>query len=745
MQANLYADFQLTPDNCSIEPIHRPLATQGHGHIVVFDTKRPRFLYAMNEHFPEWLGKPEASLWQLPVEAWMPESLRCALVNLQLSDANHTSDTISFRHNDQSFTVIPHVYAGMTFMEIESSKDQPAAFSVIQRILDRMRSCQSLSELFETTSEQAKKILGYDRVMIYEFDHDFHGKVMGESKEPHLEPFLGLHFPATDIPAMSRELLLKNRSRSIPDIQLPNERLRFNSELGTSIPYLDLTMCQLRATSPVHIEYLEHMGVRATLTLAIVQNGKLWGLLACHHATPRALEFEMRKMGESIADMFSVRLVDLQRDERRRRVTAAQESEHRFLEQIRVGDQYKLELTQDAKLLEGICDADGAAAVSMDGVLCSNGIVPASEDIVTLRNLLMHCEDGELFETNELTKRFPITAEFSTRIGGMLAVRVSEVSQSYLLWFRVPHSQVIDWAGDPSKTLETKRLDDSEQVRLSPRNSFAKWNEAVENRSTRWEEDDIATVMRIRKSILKLEFQRTTAIVMRSRQEFMQLIYAASHDLQEPLRTQLNYLDLLGEEMQTAEQDEWLHFVGRASHAVYRMQALIADLLDYASLGMQTKREPIDLQSLLAEIQEDLSQVVDEKHAVIRVEKLPGFRGNRRELKQLFQNLLTNAIKYVSIGTVPNIEISAKREGRFVVFSIVDNGIGIAEEHFEKIFLMFQRLHGREKYEGTGIGLALCKKIVENYDGQIGVCSTVGKGSSFWIKFHEFSIFGDLE
>jgi light-regulated signal transduction histidine kinase (bacteriophytochrome) len=205
MQANLYADFQRTLDNCSSEPIHRPLATQGHGQILVFGPKRPRFLYAMNEHFPEWLGKPEASLWQLPVEAWMPESLQHSLRNMQLSDANQTWDPIPFCHNDQSFDVIPHVYAGMTFMEIERSKDQPAAFSVIQRILNRMRSCRSLSELFETTSEQVRKILGYDRVMIYEFDQDFHGKVIGESKEPHLEPFLGLHYPATDIPAMSRE------------------------------------------------------------------------------------------------------------------------------------------------------------------------------------------------------------------------------------------------------------------------------------------------------------------------------------------------------------------------------------------------------------------------------------------------------------------------------------------------------------------------------------------------------------
>ncbi len=745
MQTNLYADFQLTLENCSVEPIQRPLAIQGHGQILVFDPKRPRFLHATNEYFPVWLGKSMATLWEQPVENWMPASLLSALEKLQASSDDKTLDPISFCHDEQSFTLSRHVHAGMAFLEIESSHCQPEALRIFLQISNRMRSCRGLEELFETTSELAREILGYDRVMIYQFDKDFHGTVVGESKEPRLEPFLGLHYPATDIPAMSRELLLKNRSRSISDIQLPNDRLWFNPELGPKVPYLDLSMCLLRATSPVHIEYLKHMGVRATLTLAIILEGKLWGLFACHHDSPRAPEYESRRMGEAIADLFSVRMSELRRDERRLRIASAKESEQKFLDQIRVGDHYKLEMSNDGKCLEGICMADGAAAVTMDGVICSIGTIPANEDILSLRNWLMHCGEGELFVTDDLARTVPISAAFSTRFGGMLAARVSEVSQNYLLWFRKPHIQITDWAGDPSKTLESERKDEDKEVRLSPRKSFAKWQEAVEDRSLPWDPDEIGTVSRIRNTILKFELQRTTANVMRSRQEFMQLIYAASHDLQEPLRTQLNYLDLLGEELQPSEHEEWLHFVSRASHAVHRMQALIADLLDYASLGMQTKHEPIELQSLLEEIQEDLSQAVNKKHAAIRVGKLPCFKGNRSELKQLFQNLLTNAMKYVAPDIIPNIEISAKREGRYVVFSIVDNGIGIAEEHFQKIFLMFQRLHSREQFEGTGIGLALCKKIVENYDGQIGVYSTVGTGSNFWMKFHDISILGEFE
>lgn len=745
MQENLYADFQLTLENCSIEPIHRPLATQGHGQILVFNLNRPQFLYAMNEHFPLWLGKSEVNLWEQPVENWLPEELQSPLRGLQTSGVNPALDSIPIFHNGQSFDVLMHVYAGMSFLEIERSLNHSTDAKVLPRISSQMRSCESLDELFESTCQHVRKILEYDRVMIYQFDKDFHGTVVGESKEDRLDPFLGLHYPATDIPATSRDLLLKNRSRCISDIQLSNDWLRFNPNLDSAIPYLDLSMCQLRATSPVHIEYLLHMGVRATLTLAIVQEGRLWGLFACHHETPRVPAFELRRMGEVIADLFSIRLSELQHDERQQRIATSQESELIFLEHIRVVDHYKLELAQDGKYLDGICAADGSAAVSIDGIICSMGTVPENEDIIALRNWLTHCENGDLFVTDDLTRTVPISAAFSTRIGGMLAVRVSEISQNYLLWFRVPQRQITDWAGDPSKTLEAQQNDEDLEVRLSPRRSFAKWQETVEDRSLPWDSDEIATVSRIRRTILKLELQRTLAHVMRSRQEFIQLIYAASHDLQEPLRTQLNYLDLLGEELHSSEHDEWWRYIGRASHAAGRMQTLIADLLEYASLGLQTKREPIDLQALIAEILLDISEAVNERHAVIRVGKLPWFHGNRSELKQLFQNLLTNALKYVAPLTIPKIEISVKQEGRFAVFSIIDNGIGIDADHFERIFLMFQRLHGREQYEGTGIGLALCKKIVENYDGQIGVNSTVGEGSIFWMKFHDLCIVGDFE
>lgn len=737
MSNDLYPDFKLTIDNCDIEPIYRPIATQGHGHILVFDQKRPSHLYSMNSHFSDWIGLPVVNLWTHPIESWLPTDLVVTVNSVLSLEASQSLAPISFSHKEQTFDAIGHVHQGKAFVEFEPSVGSPSSFLGLHKTMDRLRACGSLRELYESIPECIKEITGFDRVMIYRFDPDFHGIVIGEAKERHLEPFLGLHYPATDIPRLARELFLTNRSRSISDIALPNHRLLFNPAIGDNESYLDLSMSQLRATSPMHIEYLEHMGVRATLTLAIVQDGKLWGLFACHHYSPRLLSFEKRKLGEMLADLFSLRLSELQRVESTRVAVAAERSQADFLEHIRIEDYYKLEMAERGESLLKICRADGAAVVTLEEVSCTIGIVPIAKELLTIRDWLLKIGINEIYATDDLMNTFPGAERLSGRFGGMLAACVSEVSNSYLFWFRLPQRQVTSWAGDPSQALLVEQIADSDEVRLSPRRSFAKWQQAVEDKSFPWDADEIEMVQRIRNEILKKEFQRTASIVVRNRQEFMQLIYAASHDLQEPLRTQLNYLDLLCEELDATEHVDWIHFVGRASQAVNRMQALIADLLDYASLGTETKRERVDLNAIIAEIRDDLVQAIDKKRAVISVGELPVFKGSRGELKQLFQNLIVNALKYVDVQTSPSIEISSSPEGNSFVFSIKDNGIGIEEVHFHKIFLMFQRLHGKEQYDGTGIGLALCKRIVENYDGKIWVTSVVGEGSTFWVKFHE--------
>ena len=223
------------------------------------------------------------------------------------------------------------------------------------------------------------------------------------------------------------------------------------------------------------------------------------------------------------------------------------------------------------------------------------------------------------------------------------------------------------------------------------------------------------------------------AALERSNHELEQLAYVASHDMQEPLRMVASYLQLVADRYQgrlDADADE---FIGYAVDGAKRMQALINDLLAYSRLGTQARPfEPTDCNAVVRTALHHLQVAIDESGAVIECGELPAVRGDATQLLQLFQNLLANAIKFHRPGVAPRVSLSAQAGAEGWRFAVTDNGIGIAPEYFERIFALFQRLHGRTEYPGTGIGLALCKKIVERHGGHIGVESEPGRGSTFW-------------
>jgi signal transduction histidine kinase len=217
----------------------------------------------------------------------------------------------------------------------------------------------------------------------------------------------------------------------------------------------------------------------------------------------------------------------------------------------------------------------------------------------------------------------------------------------------------------------------------------------------------------------------------RSNKELEQFAYVASHDLQEPLRMIASYVQLLGRRYRDKLDAEAAEYIGFAVNGVSRMQSLIEDLLHLSRVGSEGKSfELLDCHDVLGEALSMLERSISERRAIITHSPLPKLEADRAQLVQLFQNLIDNAIKYCPNET-PTVHIEASRAGRNWIFSLKDNGIGLAPDHTERIFQIFQRLHTRDEYPGTGIGLALCKKIVELHGGRIWVESEVGKGSTF--------------
>lgn len=220
--------------------------------------------------------------------------------------------------------------------------------------------------------------------------------------------------------------------------------------------------------------------------------------------------------------------------------------------------------------------------------------------------------------------------------------------------------------------------------------------------------------------------------LVNSNQEMEQLVYAASHDLQEPLRTVTNYISLLQEDYsgvldETAEK--YLHFIKRSAG---KMQELIKDLLDYSRIGRNITLNDVDCKKLIQDVINEMNTTITENNAQISFKGLPALKGDETKLRQLFQNLISNAIKFRRKDVQPVITVTASEQDSMYLFSVKDNGIGINEKYIPKLFVIFQRLHSDKEYKGTGIGLATCKKIVLLHNGNIWVESKEGEGSTFY-------------
>ena len=218
----------------------------------------------------------------------------------------------------------------------------------------------------------------------------------------------------------------------------------------------------------------------------------------------------------------------------------------------------------------------------------------------------------------------------------------------------------------------------------------------------------------------------------RSNQELQQFAYIASHDLQSPLKTIANYLSLLESKHGDQLDADARRLIGVSTAAAERMRNLINDLLDFSRVGSNVALRQVDLRELVDEILEEQQAEIQSTGAVVDLGALPTIMGHRTDLKQLFQNLISNALKYRRPNVAPRISIQVTDEGHHYRFAIRDNGIGIDRQYFERVFQIFQRLHGRNQYSGTGIGLATCKKVIDIYGGQIWIESTVGQGTTFY-------------
>lgn len=734
-----YEPFKVDLSNCEKEPIHIPGKIQSHGFLVICNLSNLT-ISQVSANVAAHLGVESSFLLGTQLSDLLDESTVDVLTkSSKAGDFNAFNPfQISFdvSEHKRAYNLNAHISGSTLALEFEPFVDHstPAEFNNLLSVsLSKLQSATTSKLLFQTTADQLKILTGYDRVMVYRFDTDWHGEVIAEAKESELEPYLGLHYPASDIPAQARDLFTKNWIRMIADVNAQPVDLIPVLRPNSNEP-LDMTYSLLRASSPIHIEYLQNMGVAASLTVSIISEGQLWGLIACHHRSPKFVDYNLRNVCKLIGQICSGYLSFISTDE----------DVHYAGHISAVEDKLFTQMMKNWNIVEGLVDYSttlldinecSGAAIFFDQELILQGTTPTEADVLNLIAWLRKEVKQDVFVTDHLASVYRPARDMVDKAAGILVISISEPLGEYVIWFKPEVVQTIEWGGNPEKPV----LMADDGLRLWPRKSFEKWTEIVKNRSLPWKEVEIAEAGRLRKHIIDIVLRNADNIrqlnehLRAAFNELESFSYSVSHDLRAPLRNIDSYTAILQEDYTDQLDESGQEILQTILDSTERMNHLIQDLLTYSRIGRVNKiYNRFDLTPVIDEAVDSLMKNERERHIDFEIHSLPDAYGDRPLIKQLIFNLLSNAVKYTRPVKAAKVEIGGYRREQEVVFYVKDNGIGFEEKYVDRIFGVFNRLHSDDVFEGTGIGLAIAKRVVHTHSGRIWAESQPDQGATFY-------------
>jgi chemotaxis family two-component system sensor kinase Cph1 len=512
--------------DCDREPIKFPGSIQPHGALLAIDTETLHVKQA-GGNTSRFFGAEPRTLLGRPVADLFNEADSALLRNAAADESARVRpiQALSFTvaGETRAADAMAHVSSGHLIIEIEpviiNPPDDP--LTRVQTMIRAVQDAGTAAEACDAIAAEVRALSGFERVIVYRFLEDGSGAVDAESREEAVEPYLGLRYPASDIPQQARELYLRNWIRLIPFAGYTPAPLLASE--AAALP-LDLSLSVLRSVSPIHLEYLANMGVTASMSLSIVVDDKLWGLVACHHSAPRFLPYRLRVALELFAQMASFLL---------KTKTSAEDFSIRLRAKT-IQQEMVADLAGESDLANGIgrfrtqlleyIPAMGLG-LWIDGKYTAIGNALGETQMAELIHWLNETMDGGVFETDRLSADFPAAAGWAKTASGILAVSVSRSPRDYIVWFRPELPQIVTWAGNPSKQKE-------EGVRISPRKSFAAWQQEVRFRSAPWSAVDVKTAQSLRISLLEVVLHHIDQISReRQRAQVQQQALLAELDL----------------------------------------------------------------------------------------------------------------------------------------------------------------------------------------------------------------------
>jgi len=725
---------------CDREPIRTPGSIQPHGFLLTLSSELAVMQASAN--LGDWTGRSAQSAVGRPLAEVIGEAAALRLapeLETKLGSRPYYVGTVTAA-NGRHFDVLAHRWDELTILEFEpTERAAPADFrhlySLIGDFLKKVDGAESVESLAQLACHHVRSVTGFGRVLVYQFDRDGHGHVTAEAKQDDYASYMGQHFPASDIPAQARQLYALSPIRLIQDANYTPAPLVPAMNPLTGKPN-DLSFAVLRSVSPVHLQYMRNMHTLASMSVSLMVKGKLWGIISCHNEDPSPVPFEQRTACEQLGQLLALCIesredaheLQFRLDVRRIMVS--------MLAGLSQGNNFVENLSGVFPELLRFARATGVAVVVDERVL-TFGDAPDEEDIRGLVDWLAVHDHGDVYHTDKLSAEWPAGTKMIRNASGLLAMPISRIHKHYLLWFRPEFVHTIEWAGNPHDKL-VQATAAGRPIQLSPRTSFAAWRETIHGTSVPWHGGEIELALEFRTALLGIVLERAEQMaelaeeLTRSNKELEAFSYSVSHDLRAPLRHIVGFADLLIESAGSENGEQRQRFLKNIKDAARMAGKLVDDLLSFSQMGRASLRPTsVDMNDLVAACIDKLVMETRGRNIEWDIAPLPTVYADPTFLHLAMFNLLSNAVKFTGKQDPAVIRIGFEDAPHETIFHVADNGAGFNMDYVHKLFGVFQRLHRMEDFQGTGIGLANVRRIVERHNGRVWAGSVQGEGATF--------------
>ena len=722
--------------NCADEPIQYPGAIQPHGLLLTLSEPDWR-IRQVSANVEALLGFAAEQVIGQPLQVLLGEERTARIRELATAQLAGDVEQLLVTIDGVEFEALLHRSQDVLILELEAQDPHARArdrelSGNMGRMLRQLHAARSLPELYEISVREIQRMTGYDRVLIYRFEEEGHGQVIAEASSPSMELFNGLFFPASDIPEQARELYRRNWLRIIPDAAYEPVPLvpRLRSDNGQP---LDLSFSTLRSVSPIHCQYMKNMGVLSSMSVSLLQDGRLWGLISCGHRTPLYISHELRSTCQALGQVLSLQISALEALEVSRQRDAKMQALAELDAAMAAADDNVFDgLAQHPQLLMELTDAHGVAIIEGQA-LHRFGRCPEPGQIRELHRWL-NGRGEQVFSSHHLSSIYPPAETFQAVASGVLAMSLPKPVDNGVLWFRPEVKETIQWSGDPDKPLN---FEESEAgLRLRPRTSFEIWKVEMAGIAAKWSHGDIFAANDLRRSALEDDLARQVRREQQAVRARDELVAVVSHDLRNPMTV----ISMLCGMMQKTFSSDGPHTSRRISSAIdtmqqaaSRMNVLLEDLLDTSKIEAGRyiiNPQPLEVSQIFEEAYSLLAPLALDKSIDLSFNAEPDLKvqADPERLFQVLSNLIGNAIKFTP--KQGRIGVAAMASGSEILFTVRDSGEGIAPEQLPHIFERYWTVKEGNP-TGTGLGLYISQGIIKAHGGVLAAESTIGQGSEF--------------